>query len=91
MSNIPRSEYPKPQFYRANHKILNGEWDFYIDKSDTGDKRGYFKPETEFDMKITVPFCPESILSGVNHKDFMDAIDCFNIDLIRKGYEPIRY
>lgn len=25
------------------------------------------------------------------HKDFMDAIDCFNIDLIRKGYEPIRY
>ncbi|MBE6550774.1 MAG: beta-galactosidase [Ruminococcaceae bacterium] len=74
MSNIPRSEYPKPQFYRANHKILNGEWDFYIDKSDTGDKRGYFKPETEFDMKITVPFCPESILSGVNHKDFMDAV-----------------
>ena len=25
------------------------------------------------------------------HSDFKDAIDCFNIDLIQKGYEPIRY
>ncbi len=25
------------------------------------------------------------------HSDFNDAIDCFNLDLIKKGYEPIRY
>jgi len=74
MKNIPRPEYPRPQFVRDSFVSLNGEWDFTIDKSDTGEKRGLHKEDASYDMKIVVPFCPESSLSGIGHKDFMDAV-----------------
>lgn len=28
----------------------------------------------DFSQKITVPFCPESKLSGIEYKDFMNAV-----------------
>ena len=31
MSNIPRKEYPRPQFVRENWMNLNGTWAFEID------------------------------------------------------------
>ena len=70
--SIPRPEYPRPQFARADWLNLNGEWQFEIDAGDSGLERGLLK--RELTGKITVPFCPESSLSGVEHKDFMNVV-----------------
>ena len=53
-------EFPNPQFERKQWECLNGEWDFQI-----------VSPQLSEKMTINVPFCPESELSGVNHKDFI--------------------
>jgi len=68
---IPRPEYPRPQFERADWINLNGEWSYSFDFSGSGLERELFK-STGFDGKITVPFCPESDLSGVGYKDFIN-------------------
>lgn len=72
--NIPRPEHPNPQFMRSAWVNLNGEWGFLIDNSKSGKERNYYKKDKRFDRKITVPFCPESILSGIGNKDFMNAV-----------------
>ncbi len=69
--NIPRPEYPNPQFQRSLWLNLNGEWDFRYDNENSGEEKGFFKPEAEFDKKIIVPFCPESVLSGIGNTDFI--------------------
>ena len=71
---IPRAEHPNPQFERANWQCLNGEWDFLIDRGRSGKDRRFYTPETEFPLKITVPFCPQSRLSGIGDTDFMAAV-----------------
>lgn len=73
MSNIPRGEFPRPQFFRGDGKWinLNGEWDFELDLSRSGEQRDMFKPDAPFSRRITVPFCPESKLSGVEYTDFI--------------------
>ncbi len=73
MSTIPRPEHPNPQFERKNWRNLNGTWEFEIDKSNWGDQRGFVEQE-HFSQTVTVPFCPESPLSGVGIIDFMDAV-----------------
>ena len=74
MSNsIPRSEYPRPQFTRPTWMNLNGVWQFEIDHGASGRARGLIEKEP-LAQTITVPFCPESELSGVNNKDFMAAV-----------------
>ncbi|HEX8834779.1 MAG TPA: hypothetical protein VF719_11285, partial [Abditibacteriaceae bacterium] len=70
--NLPRPEYPRPQFRRDDWLCLNGEWQFEIDAGDSGYERGLC--HAELTQKITVPFCPESELSGVNHQDFMHVV-----------------
>jgi beta-galactosidase/beta-glucuronidase len=57
ISEIPRSEHPRPDFMRENWISLNGEWEFSFD-------------EPVFDRKITVPFVCESKLSGVYDTGF---------------------
>ena len=70
---LPRAEYPRPQFQRQQWQNLNGTWSYTFDFSRTGDQRGY--PDSKgFDGKIIVPFCPESKLSGVGHTDFINTI-----------------
>ena len=69
---IPRPEYPRPQFVRPDWVNLNGEWEFEIDNGDSGLDRGL--KDNPLSGKITVPFCPESPLSGVEHTDFMLAV-----------------
>ena len=68
--NIPRPEHPNPQWKRESFVNLNGEWMFEIDKSVSGYDRELHTAK-ELNSKIILPFCPESPLSGVNHKDFM--------------------
>lgn len=71
--NIPRNEYPRPQLVRSDWKNLNGQWDFEIDNAVCGKEKHFFE-RPSLDGKITVPFCPESKLSGVGHTDFMNCV-----------------
>ena len=73
---IPRPEHPQPIMKRENWQNLNGEWLFEFDFGVSGEERGLYKPEkaSEYSKKITVPFCPESKLSGINYKDFIPAV-----------------
>ena len=70
---IPRPEHPQPMFKRDNWQNLNGEWDFKIDNEKCGEAKEYFNLDS-FDGKITVPFCPESKLSGIQNTDFMYCV-----------------
>ena len=72
MAQCPRPEYPRPQFVRADWLNLNGQWQFEVDAGDSGLERGL--KDRDLTGEITVPFCPESTLSGVAHTDFMDAV-----------------
>lgn len=69
---MPRAEYPRPQFVRESWLCLNGEWEFEIDPSDSGRDRGLL--ERPLTGTITVPFCPESSLSGVGNRDYLNAV-----------------
>ncbi len=71
---ILRTEHPKPQFRRDSWQTLNGEWQFEIDHSNSGEARRLFDNGVAFSQKINVPFCPESKLSGIEYKDFMNAV-----------------
>ena len=53
---LPWSDYPRPSMVRDSYFCLNGIWDFATAKDDE---------EPVFDQEILVPFCPESILSGI--------------------------
>ena len=53
LSGIPWNVYPRPQMVRKDWLCLNGKWDFSCG---------------EIRAEIEVPFCPESLLSGLNLK-----------------------
>ena len=72
-TTVPRPEYPRPQFERENWVNLNGTWSYEFDFSESGIERSLFNSKG-FDKPITVPFCPESPLSGVDYKDFIKAM-----------------
>ncbi len=72
-TTVPRPEYPRPQFVRPDWLCLNGEWQFEIDSGDSGLERGLVTRE-KLAQKITVPFCPESELSGIGNTDFMRVV-----------------
>ncbi|NLI37339.1 MAG: beta-glucuronidase, partial [Bacteroidales bacterium] len=72
-ASTPRSEYPRPQFQRADWINLNGTWSYSFDFGATGkDKK--WEAANHFDREITIPFCPESSLSGIGYKDFINGI-----------------
>lgn len=68
----PRSEHPRPQFVRPEWRCLNGEWQFETDRSDSGLERGV--RDRDLSGRITVPFAPESELSGLADVDFLEAV-----------------
>ncbi len=53
----PWQSYPRPQMRRRSYVNLNGKWEFDVSQDSA-------IPET-FDREILVPFCPESLLSGL--------------------------
>ena len=71
--NLPRPEYPRPQFEREEWVNLNGTWSFDFDFGLSGKDRQFQKAE-QFSRQITVPFCAESKLSGVQHLDFINCM-----------------
>lgn len=60
LTGTPWTSYPRPQMRRESYLCLNGIWDFT-----TGE--GNFDGTT-----ITLPFCPESPLSGI-HRHFPEG------------------
>ncbi len=72
--SIPRPEHPKPQWMRSNWCNLNGPWQFEIDNARSGEARGLHNEGVALSGTITVPFCPESTLSGVGNTDFMNGV-----------------
>ena len=56
---IPWDVYPRPTLRRDSYLCLNGWWDFTV----TADGETF--PVT-YDKQIRVPYCPESLLSGVH-------------------------
>ena len=68
--SMPRPEYPRPQFVREDWVNLNGTWSYEFDFSRSGMDRRLFESEG-FEGSITVPFAPQSELSGVGFKDFI--------------------
>lgn len=70
---IYRPEHPNPQWERTNWKNLNGEWEFEFDFGASAVQRERFKADS-LPQKITVPFCPESDLSGIGYKDFIAGV-----------------
>lgn len=53
----PWQEYPRPSLRRESYLCLNGEWEFAATDAS--------REPTAFDRRITVPFPPESRLSGI--------------------------
>lgn len=69
-ADLPRPEYPRPQFERSEWVNLNGQWSYTFDFARSGMDRELFRSEG-FDGQITVPFAPQSELSGVGFTDFI--------------------
>lgn len=68
-AETPLAEYPRPQLQREAWLCLNGKWD-YLGGKNAPDA---FQPQEQADFngvteKILVPYCPESVLSGIQRK-----------------------
>ena len=69
-AQAPRPEHPRPQSVRSQWLNLNGAWEFEYDPGNSGEARG-LADSADYSHRITVPFCPESELSGIGNTDFM--------------------
>lgn len=72
MTAIPHPEHPTPTCRRDDWLCLNGTWDFESDRGDSGLERGLLTRPLA--GRITVPFCPESPLSGIGDQDYHHAV-----------------
>ena len=68
--NIPRPEYPQPQFEREQWQSLNGTWEFDFDDKNEGLDADWPNTTRKFPKNITVPFCFESKMSGIGDTSF---------------------
>lgn len=68
LASVPWQEYPRPQLRRDSFLNLNGSWDFAVQTEGT--------PPAAYDRQIRVPFCPESLLSGI-HTHFAEGAFLF--------------
>ncbi len=73
--DIPRPEHPRPDLRRDDDwwLNLNGAWQFEVDRGMSGEERGYTGGR-QLAGEIVVPFCPESSLSGVGDRDFLNSV-----------------
>ncbi|MBP3381508.1 MAG: glycoside hydrolase family 2 [Clostridia bacterium] len=57
LKEVPWTAYPRPLLQRDSFLCLNGSWQFAVCDTDT--------PPAAFTENIVVPFCPQSLLSGI--------------------------
>lgn len=93
---IYRTEYPNPQFERADWQNLNGEWDFGFKKAVPGfrfsaDERAAVKihERNRYPFTIHVPFCIESELSGIGYTGFVNMVWYRRKVNVRKGDKKV--
>ena len=87
LAAVPRAEHPRSDAFRENWLTLNGEWQFEIDDQADGEARGLTSGK-DLSSKITVPFCPESKLSGVGHYGIMKHVwyrRAFEVPALMRG------
>jgi beta-galactosidase/beta-glucuronidase len=70
---LPRPEYPRPQFVRAEWLNLNGEWEFAFDDENKGRESGWHFG-LPLEKRIVVPFPYQSELSGLNDKGIHENV-----------------
>ncbi len=74
-SAVPRPEYPRPDFVRADWQTLNGAWEFEFDDADRGlAERWYAASGKSFSKTIQVPYAFQSKLSGIGDTAFHDVV-----------------
>ena len=59
--------YPRPQFLRENWLSLNGLWDF-------AESQAKCPEDVDWNQQISVPYAPESKLSGIHKHKFYDVV-----------------
>ncbi len=69
-ADIPRPEFPEPQFERADWLSLNGDWEFAFDDADAGLDAHWYNGSQKFERRINIPYCFESKLSGIADTSF---------------------
>lgn len=69
-TDVPRPEFPQPQFERSQWLTLNGIWHFEFDDENSGLDKNWSAPAHKLSRQITVPFCFESKLSGIGDTSF---------------------
>lgn len=67
---LPRPEYPEPQFQRDRWLNLNGSWEFEFDDENAGLEEEWATSGRKFSRRILVPFCFESRMSGIGDTSF---------------------
>jgi beta-galactosidase/beta-glucuronidase len=72
-TNIPRPEYPRPDFVRSFWMNLNGEWEFAFDDANEGLELGWYDGR-ELPQRIIVPFAYQTSLSGINDKSVHEYV-----------------
>ena len=78
-SLTPWQDHPNPQMRREKWLNLNGMWDFAV---------SHDEPK-KYDRQIRVPFCPESVLSGIG-AHFEEGVGmwyrrCFSLPEVFRG------
>lgn len=63
---IQAAAKPRPDMARKGTVVLDGEWDFALDRLNTGRALGWPERKTWRAQKIRVPFCAEAGLSGAD-------------------------
>ncbi|MBB5640599.1 glycoside hydrolase family 2 protein [Cryobacterium roopkundense] len=66
--------YPRPQLVRPDWHDLAGEWAFEHDDHDLGRSEKWFENAEHFGRVITVPFPPESEMSGIADPGFHPVV-----------------
>ena len=69
-ADVPRPEFPEPQFERTDWMTLNGDWEFSFDDTDAGLDAHWYASGQKFARHIAVPYCFESKLSGIADTGF---------------------
>ena len=68
-TDIPRPEYPRPDFQRVSWMNLNGEWCFAFDDNNEGLRQQWYRPGHALERTILVPFAYQTRMSGIGPTD----------------------
>ncbi|WP_020666648.1 glycoside hydrolase family 2 protein [Amycolatopsis nigrescens] len=69
MTALQENVHPRPQLVRADWVDLCGQWEFAFDDEDRGLGEHWYRDSGVFDQTITLPYPPESELSGIHSTD----------------------